>query len=96
MIAGSIFDSAFLLEFNDQPDCGKDISGCIFNQLQLVSARVIGIDEQLTGIIPFWDQQWGLLCLKIVGILDVEVPIEVPIFKKVLVVHAQVELMESW
>jgi hypothetical protein len=42
-----------------------------------------------------WDHEWGLLSLKVVGVLDVKVPIEAPAVKEVLFIHSNVQLMKG-
>jgi hypothetical protein len=82
------------LKFNNQSDGRKNRSRRIQDGFELVAAWVCRIHSQVALCISDWDHEWGLLSLKVVGVLDVKVPIEAPTVKEVLFIHPNVKLMK--
>ena len=82
------------LKFNNQSDSRKDSSTRIHDGFELVSTGVCRIYRQGALSISDWNYLWGLLSLIVVGILDVNVPVQVPAIKEVLFIKADVKLMK--
>ncbi len=78
------------LKFNNQSDGRKDSSAGIHDGLELVAAWVRWVYRQVSLSISDRDDLWGLLRLIVVGILDVNIPVQIPAVKEVLFIKANV------
>jgi hypothetical protein len=92
LLLGGFF---YPLKFNNQSDGRKDRSSRIHDGFELVAAWVCRIYCKVALCISDWDHERRLLSLKVVGVLDVEVPVEAPAVKEVLFIHPNVKLMKG-